>query len=486
MPTDLINLFPNIKRVVIKIVLPAIFILLGKLHFAQSNDSYNISKYSTWTDSSLVGIPGMDYQKFSSIWGYYDSITQKEYAILGGINGTYFIDVTDPANPVLRDYVLGRRGNCVWREYKNYGKYLYMISDDSAPNSFQIADMSYLPDSVHVVYDSDQLFVRAHTVYVDGDKLYCGDVKLLSNTKYSMAVYSLSNNPELPQLIATLNTDYPSIDHAHDMLVRNDTIYASCGYQGFYVFRLKPDNHFEMLGSLTSYPDQGYNHSSTITENGKRMIFTDEVPNGMAVKVINTSDLSDIQVTSTFRSHPGATPHNPHILGYKVVLSYYHDGVWIYDVSNETNPEAVGFYDTFPENGNSFPGSYEGCWGVYPYLPSGILLASDMQNGLFVLNADSAYVKDVGINNTSNNESSFSASPNPFTDFISLTFKQPVKEDILIRISDFNGKIIYKQSVNLQGKSDYKINFDRELNSGLYFVNIIGNNFSSAQKLIKR
>ena len=42
----------------------------------------------------------------------------------------------------------------------------------------------------------------------------------------------------------------------------------------------------------------------------------------------------------------------------------------------------VGSYDTYPQgSGNGF----NGCWGVYPFLPSGNLVCSDIDNGLFVL-----------------------------------------------------------------------------------------------------
>src|SRR5690606_38295279 len=66
-----------------------------------------------------------------------------------------------------------------------------------------------------------------------------------------------------------------------------------------------------------------------------------------------------------------------------IVISYYHDGVQVYDISDPRNPVRAGFYDTYPENTN-FSG-FQGCWGVYPYLPSGNIIASDITHGLFVL-----------------------------------------------------------------------------------------------------
>jgi hypothetical protein len=42
----------------------------------------------------------------------------------------------------------------------------------------------------------------------------------------------------------------------------------------------------------------------------------------------------------------------------------------------------IGFYDTYQGPAGN---GYEGCWGVYPYLPSGNIIASDVNEGLFVL-----------------------------------------------------------------------------------------------------
>ena len=472
----------------LKIAFTVCFFLFFKDSFSQNFNSYNISLYSNYQDSGLSKLTEPGDMGYNSVWGYYDSTSNKEYAILGGVNGTYFIDVTDPAKPQLKDYVAGRRSNCIWREYKNYGKHLFAVSDDDAPNSLQIIDMSYLPDSVHVAYDSDSLFSRAHTLFIDGDKMYCASVKKTDNTFFSMAVYSLEK-PEHPKFIAALNTDYPTIAAVHDMLVKNDTIFASCGYEGLNVYRLKENNHFEMLGSLTSYPDKGYNHSSSMTTDGKTMVFTDEVPSGMAVKVLDITNLADLKVTGTFKSHTGATAHNPHIVNNKAVLSYYMDGIWIYDVSIADQPKMIGYFDSYPENGTTYAAgfdSYNGCWGVYPYLPSGIILASDMQRGLFILNADSAYIMSNGIAKNNPNNSSTSIYPNPFSNEINIKFEQELSGDFEIIVEDFLGKIIHQESCKFNADLQKKISLKNNFSPGIYVVKVSGENFQVIKKIIKK
>src|SRR6185503_17186828 len=109
----------------------------------------------------------------------------------------------------------------------------------------------------------------------------------------TMSVYSLSS-PASPILLRKLDEDYPSsiIAPIHDMYVRNDTIYASAGFQGLFILKLNSDNTFSLLSSLTSYPGQGYNHSSTLTPDGKTLVFCDEVPKNLSVKIIDVSDFN--------------------------------------------------------------------------------------------------------------------------------------------------------------------------------------------------
>jgi hypothetical protein len=63
-------------------------------------------------------------------------------------------------------------------------------------------------------------------------------------------------------------------------------------------------------------------------------------------------------------------------------MSNYERGVTILDLSDPLAPSEIGHFDTFPSSNNA---SFNGVWGVYPYLPSGIILASDIQGGLYIL-----------------------------------------------------------------------------------------------------
>ena len=69
------------------------------------------------------------------------------------------------------------------------------------------------------------------------------------------------------------------------------------------------------------------------------------------------------------------------VVGDFLVTAYYRDGVIITDAHYPDNMIKTGNYDTSPLSGDGF----NGCWGSWPYLPSGNIIASDMEEGLFIL-----------------------------------------------------------------------------------------------------
>ncbi|PBQ33508.1 hypothetical protein CNR22_17570 [Sphingobacteriaceae bacterium] len=355
------------------------------------------SKAQTYAASNFTLVGHLDPEtnlnqygnKYSGCWGWYQASKNKEYAIACSSSGTFWVDISSPATPTVSSFRAGKQG-CTWREVKTYLNYCYVISDDPGTNSFQIFDMQYLPDSVHKVYDSQLLFKRGHTLWVDGNKLYVAATTSGSSTFSSMDVYSLAT-PASPTLIRRLSQDYPLINYVHDMFVRNDTIYASCGYQGLYIYKLTSANTFTQLGSLTSYPSSGYNHSSALTPDGQTLVFTDEIPVGMPIKVADVTNLSNIQVLATTNQFPQTTPHNPFIVNNQYCfVSSYQDGLQLFDISNPASPFLAGYFDTYPAaggNNNTWPSNndYEGQWGAYPYFPSKTIFALDESNGIFLL-----------------------------------------------------------------------------------------------------
>lgn len=428
-----------------------------------------------------------NFRKYSGCWGWFQSSKNKEYALVGTSAQTYFIDVTNPVSPVIVDSVKARRKGCTWREIKTYQNYCYIVSDDESPNSFQIVDMQYLPDSVHVVYDDTTYFERCHTIFVDNDKLYCGGPTSFGANTESMRVYSLTN-PEQPVLLRKLMQDAPLIEYVHDMFVRNDTIYASCGNQGLYIMKFTGANQFQLLSSYANYPQAGYNHSSWITRDGKTLVFADEVPAALDAKVLDISNVLNITPKNTFRSNDGATAHNPYVVGNKWCwMSSYQDGLYLYDISNPLETSVHGFFDTHPQHGvndNFATNAYKGNWGAYPYLPSKIIIATDMQNGIFILDGDYDYKINVGIEeNASVNNNQFEIFPNPSDGMMQLIVSGKKQGDVKVLVTDVLGREIEEISFTQQEllqKIDLNFSY---LPAGIYYLNFQSDNKRQTKKI---
>lgn len=434
----------------------------------------NIGLLGHFDDTTVAAEPvyGIRYQ---ACWGWVHPTTLHEYGVIGSTAGTYILDVTDPTNPIETDYIPHRQTDAIWHEYKTFGNYLYIISDDGGNNSLQIADLSTLPDSAHVFYDSDSIFNNAHTLFIEGNKLYVASVTGGPGGFSSMNVYSLSN-PELPTLIRRLSDDFPSVNHVHDMFVSNDTVYASCGYQGLYIFKFDELlNQFVNLGSLTNFPTQRYNHSSELSPDHQYLYMCDEVPDGMPWSIVDVSDISNPTVLSTMNSNPGCTPHNPYVEGNLLYMAAYQDGLYVYDITIPETPVEVGYFDTHPQNAaGTYPQpAYQGCWAAYTKLPSGNILASDMQLGLFILDVSGL---PTNINNVSS-DAGFTVYPNPAINELNISISGN-DSDQIISLIDANGKIVTtkiaeKNSVN-------KVALDN-IAAGVYTVSVKGQKSSGAK-----
>lgn len=386
------------KRVIF-IMLVFAFAKIKSQTYASSNFSL-ISVISPETFTNSYGA------KYSGCWGWYQASLNKEYAIACSSMGTYWVDVTNPLTPTVCAYSAGTSSLGVWREVKTYQNYCYVICDDNNSNGFQIYDMTNLPTSVTKVYEGKSYFKKAHTLWVDGNKLYVAGITYSNNTSSSMNVYSLAT-PTAPLLLRSLKQDAPFISYVHDMMPVNDTVFASCGNQGLYVFKFNTgSNTFTQLGSLTSYTASGFNHSSALTPNRKTLVLTDEVPTSLPIKILNVQNLSNIQVLATTNQYPNTTPHNPFMVSNNLCfMSSYQDGLQLYNISSPSTPTLVGYFDTFFQaggNNNIWSGDdYDGQWGSYPYFPSKNIFALDQNNGIFMLKTPLYQNPSASFNNAS-------------------------------------------------------------------------------------
>ena len=363
-----------------KIIFLFIFISIYSFTFSQSK---NMRLLGTWTDTSLATNAGG--YTFNEVFGF--EMKGVEYAVIGSTQGTHIIDITNPSTTVEIDFVPGRyRGNVTHRDFDVRNGFLYMVCDQ-ASSSLQIADLSFLPDSVHVVYDKTALIVKSHNIFIDSatDILYsCGGSKLTGSNELRMIDISI---PASPSLITDLADDISwwssFVGYVHDIYVRDNIAYTNDN-DAMHIIDFSNPSSPIITGTLSSYIDQGYNHSGYLSSDDTTYIMCDET-HGKRIKALDVSSPSTILVTDaegTRITNSQQIAHNPIIKDNYAFISYYYDGVQVFDITDKYNIENVAYYDTY-QGANG--GGGEGCWGVYPLLKSGKILASDRRAGLFII-----------------------------------------------------------------------------------------------------
>lgn len=362
------------------------FYCLGNFLFAQ--DSLNMIRLTQWDDDSLpVGQP-FNIQ-YSGCWGLVAN--GREIAVVGGALHVLFFDITEPTTPVLIGKFAGEK-KTIWREFKSYKNRVYAVSDQTE-EGLMIFDCSLAPDTIIRTYYSDTLFDRAHTITLDtaSGRIYLNG----SNSAiFGLLVLDVSVNPDSPTVVIRAN-NLPG-EYVHDSYVRGDTVYASCGYSGFFVYDFTDPSSVDNIKTIGYAYSGGYNHNSWITTDGRFAYYTEEIPSGQPVRIVDLTNLGDFSqgleivgsILDSFALTEANTswralPHNVFIKDSLLFVSQYEDGLLVYNIADPVAPVLIGHYDTHPQN--IFYSGYAGNWGNYPWLPSGNIIAADMQNGLQVL-----------------------------------------------------------------------------------------------------
>lgn len=309
----------------------------------------------------------------NDIWGHSDAFLN-EYAIVGTTVGTSIVNVTNPTNPTELFFIPG--DTSIWRDIKTWDNFAYVTNETGG--GLLIVDLNFLPDSIHyqrVTQLGAFNFQTAHNLFIDENGIaYLFGSNVLNQGALMVNVSGV--NKYLPQLIGLYDERY-----VHDGFVRGDTLWTSEIFQGdFSVLDIQNKNNPILLARAQT--SGRLTHNCWLSDDGNYLITTDEIQSG-AVDIYDVSNLNNIRRLDSYKSNPmdSATPHNTFFLNDFIFTAYYRDGVTLVDATKKDNLVEIGQYDTSPLQGPGF----EGAWGVYPYLPSGNILVTDREEGLFVL-----------------------------------------------------------------------------------------------------
>jgi len=344
----------------------------------------------------LGGFPGSQVRG-NEMWGYV-SPSGREYAIIGFTKGAAFVEVTDPSNPVIVGYVDGGGVNTVWRDMATFGEFAYIVTDGGGIG-LQVVDLRDIDNGnlSTTVTDLGVGYVSAHNVYVNPDSgfLYLCIPNL--NSGDGLSVVSLAD-PANPTFVGFW-TDTDPFARCHDVQVvtyssgpnaGREIAYCFAEGRGLKVADVTDKGNMFSIGDLF-YPNTSYTHQGWLSDDRQLLFIGDELDElndpdvtQTTTYVIDVSVPSNPTLMTTFTNGLFTIDHNLMVRGNHVFEANYSSGLRVFDISDINNVQEVGFFDTHPDNDGI---NFDGAWGVYPVLPSGVVLVSDRDRGLFVLDA---------------------------------------------------------------------------------------------------
>jgi len=348
--------------------------------------------------------------RLNDIWGWTDPQTGREYALVGRMDGTSFVDVTNPSSPVyIGDLPMteGARANS-WRDIKVYENHAYVVADNAGNHGMQVFDLTQLRDfdGTPMTFEETTLYDRvnsAHNVVINTDTGFAYIVGAGGGGETCGGGLHMVNiqNPTQPAFagcFADPSTGRTGTGYTHDAQC---VVYEGpdAEHQGKEIciganetaisIADVTDKENPVALSTGSYPDHAYVHQGWLTEDHRYFLQNDELDeiNGSAdstrTLIWDVSDLDNPQLVREFLLSNPSTDHNLYIKDGMMYQSNYVSGLRVIDVSDPTNPVEVGHFDTEPF-GEDAPG-FAGTWSNYPYFDSGIIIVSSMGEGLFIL-----------------------------------------------------------------------------------------------------
>ncbi len=322
-------------------------------------------------------------------WGYV-SPTGKEIAILCTRSGTAFFDIDNPGNPIQIGYVDGP--NSTWRDVKVYASYAYIVSE--AGDGIQVVDLAQV-DTGTITQLPDVLTgggTSTHNVAIDEDS---GFLYRSGGGSNGLRIYDLNISKTNPPFVGSWSTKY-----VHDVQIVTYTTGPYAGKQvafccsgfngggtqtGLSIVDVTNKSN-PIVMSEAFYQDPAYSHQGWLSEDRTRFYLGDELDEDGSLTtrthVINVTDLNNPVVEGFFTNGNTAIGHNMYAKDGLLYQANYTSGMRVFDyAANPTNPTEVAFFDTFSAGDGD---TFNGLWSLFPYFPSGVVIGSDIEGGLFV------------------------------------------------------------------------------------------------------
>ncbi len=339
----------------------------------------------------------------NDIWGWTDPETGHEIAIVGRSDGTAFVDLTDPHNPVvLGDLPMtpGSRSS-VWRDMKVHADHVYIVADGAEQHGVQVFDLRRLRDveGESATFEPDFLYegvASAHNIVINEQTGFAYVVGASGGGEtcgggLHMLDLSEPRNPAFAGCFADTRTGRRGTGYSHD---------AQCvtyhgpdeDHQGREICIGSNENALSIADvsdkdkpaaiATASYAGVAYAHQGWLTEDHRFFYMNDEgdegsgTVDGTRTLIWDVEDLDDPLLAAEYIAETPDTDHNLYIRGNLMYQSNYGAGLRILDITNRTEPVEIASFSISP---------FSSSWSNYPYFESGVVVLTGMSDGIFVV-----------------------------------------------------------------------------------------------------
>jgi choice-of-anchor B domain-containing protein len=321
-------------------------------------------------------------------WGYV-SPSGREYAIIGLQMSTAFVEITDPSAPKVVG-VIPSTGS-LWRDIKTFGTYAYSVTEASV--GVQIIDLAQIDSGVVTLANTVTTggVPATHNAVIDEVSGYL--YRAGGGSGRGLRAYDLNADPVNPPFVGQWNGRY-----VHDAQVVTYTSGPYAGRQIAFccgglnngstmtgVIVLDVTNKSNMyVRDYGYYSNPAYSHQGWLSPD-RQLFYVNDEKDGSGQKtrtiVMDVSDLSNLKHVTSFNSKARAISHNLYTKGNRIFEANYRAGLRVFDSTNPLAPTEIGWFDTWPSDDAT---RFNGLWSNYPFFPSGVVIGSDLEKGLFV------------------------------------------------------------------------------------------------------
>jgi choice-of-anchor B domain-containing protein len=356
----------------------------------------------------LVGfVPAVEFGGFriNDIWGWTDSESGIEYAIIGTTGGTAFFELNSHGHPIFLGTLPKATFFSTWRDMKVYDDFVFVVSEASG-HGMQVFDLTRLRDheGPPETFASDAHYTRfgsAHNIAINEDTAFAYAVG--TNTCSGGLHMVDISDPLAPRFAGCYSGDGYTHDtqcvtyHGPDDEFVGREICLNSNEDTVTIVDVTIKSAPVQL-SRSPYLSSRYVHQGWLTENHQYFFLDDELDErnlGINTRTLiwDVGDLRAPRITGVHLANSTAIDHNQYVVGNHLFQANYRAGIRILRIGDLSVGEVseIAYFDTSPVDDNAI---FLGTWSVYPFFESGLIIASDIRKGLFVLRPDLTAVSE--------------------------------------------------------------------------------------------